>query len=205
MSNQDYLHNLRHSGAHLLAQAVLELFPDTKLTIGPVTDYGFFYDFLPKRNFKEDDLPVIEAKMRELVKKNYKIVGGQVPKDEARPLFKDNQFKLELIDGIDDDTVGVYYQGDFYDLCRGGHVEELGEIQHFKLTAISGSYWRADRTGIALQRITGVAFATREEMDDYFKRIEEAEKYDHRKLGKQLELFRFMMFLLEFHSFIIKA
>lgn len=185
------MHNLRHSAAHLLAQAVLELFPGTKLTIGPVTEYGFFYDFLPVRNFKEEDLPVIEAKMRELVKKNYQIIGGQVPKDQARPMFKDNQFKLELIDGIEDDTVGVYHQGDFYDLCKGGHLESIGEIKFFKLTAISGSYWRADRSGIALQRISGVAFATQEDMDAYFKRIEEAEMYDHRKLGKQLELFSF--------------
>lgn len=191
MNKQDYLHDLRHSAAHLLAQAVLELFPETKLTIGPVTEYGFFYDFLPKRNFKEDDLPIIEDRMRELVKKNYKIVGGQVPKNDARPMFKDNHFKLELIDGINDETVGVYHQGDFYDLCRGGHVDSLGEIEYFKLTAISGSYWRADRSGVALQRISGVAFATKEEMDDYFRRLEEAEKYDHRKLGKQLELFSF--------------
>ncbi len=186
-----YLHNLRHSAAHLLAQAVLELHPGTKLTIGPVTEFGFFYDFLPVKNFKEDDLPIIEARMRELAKKNYKIVGGQIPKEEARPMFKENQFKLELIDGIQDATVGVYHQGDFYDLCKGGHVEALGEIKHFKLTAISGSYWRANREGVALQRISGVAFATKADMDAYFKRIEEAEMYDHRKLGKQLELFSF--------------
>lgn len=191
MENNNYLHNLRHSAAHLLAQAVLELFPGTKLTIGPVTEYGFFYDFLPVKNFKEDDLPVIEKRMRELAKKNYKITGGQISKDQARPMFKDNQFKLELIDGIQDETVGVYHQGDFYDLCKGGHVEEIGEIKFFKLTAISGSYWRANRDGIALQRISGVAFETQEAMDDYFKRIEEAEMYDHRKLGKQLELFSF--------------
>jgi threonyl-tRNA synthetase len=191
VNDNNYLHNLRHSAAHLLAQAVLELFPGTKLTIGPVTEYGFFYDFLPLKNFKEDDLTVIEKRMRELAKKNYKITGGQIPKDQARPMFKDNQFKLELIDGIADETVGVYHQGDFYDLCKGGHVDAIGEIKFFKLTAISGSYWRANRDGIALQRISGVAFETQEAMDAYFKRIEEAELYDHRKLGKQLELFSF--------------
>ncbi|MBS1987511.1 threonine--tRNA ligase [Candidatus Dependentiae bacterium] len=191
MNDNNYLHNLRHSAAHLLAQAVLGLFPGTKLTIGPVTEYGFFYDFLPLKNFKEDDLTVIEKRMRELAKKNYKITGGQIPKDQARPMFKDNQFKLELIDGIADETVGVYHQGDFYDLCKGGHVDAIGEIKFFKLTAISGSYWRANRDGIALQRISGVAFETQEAMDAYFKRIEEAELYDHRKLGKQLELFSF--------------
>ncbi len=185
------LHNLRHSAAHLLAQAVAELFPGTKMTIGPVTEHGFFYDFLPTRNFKEEDLPIIEKKMGELVKKNHKIVGGQVSKQEAKKLFHDNQFKQELIDGIEEPTVGVYYQGDFYDLCRGGHVESLGQIKHVKLTGISGSYWRADRNGIALQRISGVAFASKEDMDAYFKRIEEAQLYDHRRLGKQLDLFSF--------------
>lgn len=191
VEDKNYLHNLRHSAAHLLAQAVLELFPGTQLTIGPVTEFGFFYDFLPVKNFKEEDLPVIEKRMRELAQKNYKIIGGQIPKDQARPMFKDNQFKLELIDGIADQTVGVYHQGDFYDLCKGGHVDAIGEIKFFKLTAISGSYWRANRDGVALQRITGVAFATQEDLDAYFKRIEEAEMYDHRKLGKQLDLFSF--------------
>ncbi|PCI74430.1 threonine--tRNA ligase [Candidatus Dependentiae bacterium] len=182
---------LRHSAAHLLAQAVTELYPDTQLTIGPVTEHGFFYDFLPQKNFTIDDLPVIEKRMHELAKKNYPITGGQVPKSEAAALYSENKFKQELIDGIAGETVGIYYQGDFFDLCRGGHVERLGEIKHFKLTAVSGSYWRADRSGIALQRITGVAFLTKKDMDDYFQRVEEAQKYDHRTLGPQLDLFSF--------------
>ncbi len=187
----EYLHNLRHSAAHLLAHAVCELFPGTKLTIGPVTEYGFFYDFLPTANFKEEDLDRIEAKMRDLALKNYAITGNPIPKNEARELFKDNHFKQELIDGVDDEKVGVYYQGDFYDLCRGGHVERLGEIKHFKLTGISGSYWRADREGTALQRISGVAFATEEELQSYLDRVEQAKLNDHRRLGKQLDLFSF--------------
>jgi threonyl-tRNA synthetase len=182
---------LRHSAAHLLAHAVTELFPGTQLTIGPVTEHGFFYDFLPQRNFTIDDLPIIEKRMHELAKKNYAIEGGQVPKSKARSMYPDNQFKQELIEGIEGETVGIYHQGEFFDLCRGGHVDRIGEIKYFKLTAVSGSYWRADRSGIALQRISGVAFLTQEELDAHFLRIEEAQKYDHRLLGQQLDLFSF--------------
>jgi threonyl-tRNA synthetase len=194
MSNQhdaQYLDNLRHSCAHLLAQAVLELYPDTQLTIGPTTEHGFFYDFLPVHNFKEDDLPKIEAKMHEVAARGYDIVGGQVSKVDARPLFAKNRFKMELLENIPGETVGVYHQGPFYDLCRGGHVENIKVLKHFKLTGLSGSYWRADREGQALQRITGVAFATKEDLAAYEQRIEDALKYDHRVLGKQLDLFSF--------------
>ena len=188
---QAYLHNLRHSAAHVLAQAVLQLFPGTKLTIGPVTDTGFFYDFLPVRSFKEEDLVNIEARMRELIAKNYQITGRHVPKDEARKIWADNPFKLELINDIPDETVGVYSQAEFTDLCRGGHLDYIGEIKYFKLTSISGSYWRARRDGQALQRITGIAFASQEDMDAYLKLLEDAEKYDHRRLGRELDLFSF--------------
>lgn len=189
-SNQE-LYNIRHSAAHVLAQAVKELYPDTKVTIGPVTENGFFYDFLPTKNFKEEDLPLIEKKMRQLIKKNYKITGDQVPKDEARALYKDNEFKREIIDQVEGDTVGIYYQGDFFDLCRGGHVDSIGKIKHFKLMSLSGSYWRADRDGIALQRVAGVAFQTKEELDEYLQFIKDAKTYDHRRLGKELDLFSF--------------
>jgi len=191
MDKNNHLHDLRHSAAHLLAQAIIELAPDAKLTIGPVTENGFFYDVLPVTNFKQDDLQRIEKKMRHIAKQNCKITGKQLPKDEARKLFEGNQFKLELIDKVPDDTVGVYWQGDFYDLCRGGHLESMGQVKHFKLTSISGSYWRADRDGIALQRISGIAFETREELDGYLKRLEDAKLYDHRRLGKQLDMFSF--------------
>lgn len=188
---QQQLHNIRHSAAHLIAHAVLELFPGTKLTIGPVTETGFFYDFLPVKNFKEEDLPLIEVRMHEIAKRNLSIVGRQVPKAEAREVFKDNKFKLELIDGIDSETVGVYRQGDWDDLCRGGHTATTGEVQYFKLMSISGSYWRADREGTALQRITGIAFTTKKDMDDYLQRLEDLKLYDHRRLGQQLDLFSF--------------
>ncbi len=174
MKQNEKLDNIRHSAAHVLAQAVLELFPGTKLTIGPTTKTGFFYDFLPPQNFKETDLPRIEEKMREIVEKDYAITGKQVSKDEARKFFKDNPFKLELIDGIEDETVGIYSQGGFSDLCRGGHTESTKDVQHFKLMNISGSYWRADRSGTALQRITGIAFETRKDLKKYLQRIEDA-------------------------------
>lgn len=192
MEKHDHLYNLRHSAAHLAAQACLELFPDTLLTIGPVTETGFFYDFLPTKNFKEEDLPRIEARMREISQeRNLRIVGEQVPKDTARALYKHNPYKREIIDQIEGDTVGIYYQGDFFDLCRGGHVEELKEVKYFKLVSISGSYWRADRNGQALQRISGICFASQADLDAYIQRQEDLQAYDHRRLGKQLELFTF--------------
>lgn len=191
MNKTEQLMILRHSGAHLLAHAIKRLFPDTKLTLGPATETGFFYDVQPVRNFKEEDLPAIEEMMRQLVKENHPITGGQVPKSEARGLYKDNQFKLELIDGIPGETVGIYTQGDFFDLCKGGHAKSLGELGHFKLMALSGSYWRADRNGIPLQRIYGVIFETKKELDEYLQRLEDVKKYDHRVLGKQLDLFSF--------------
>ncbi len=189
-SDQD-LSVLRHSAAHLLAHAVTELFPKTKLTIGPATKDGFFYDFLPEHNFKEDDLAAIQARMRIIADKNLPIEHKEISKDEARKLYKDNPFKLELIDNIPGDTVGLAIQGDFYDLCRGGHVASTGDIKHFKLEAISGSYWRADRNNQALQRISGTAFFTAHDLTTYEQRIEQALLYDHRKLGKQLDLFSF--------------
>lgn len=187
----DPVYQVRHSAAHLLAQAVLELFPSTKLTIGPVTETGFFYDFLPEKNFKEEQIELIEQKMREIAARNLAISGKEISKDEARKLFAGNQFKLELIDQITDATVSVFQQGNFIDLCKGGHVSSTKEIKYFKLTGISGAYWRADRNGIALQRISGIAFATKEDYEAYLKHLEEAERYDHRRLGQQLDLFTF--------------
>lgn len=191
MNKEEKLQILRHSAAHLLAQATLELFPKTILTIGPATKEGFFYDVLPSQNFKEDDLVILEAKMHELSKKNYPITHEEISKEKARSIFKNNPFKLELIESIPGDTVGLSSQGDFYDLCRGGHVASTGDIKYFKLLNISGSYWRADRNNQPLQRITGTAFLTQEDFNEYETLKEEAEKYDHRKLGKQMNLFSF--------------
>jgi len=191
MSEKEDLKILRHSVAHLLAQAVLELYPNTKLTIGPATEEGFFYDFLPEKNFKDEDLPKIENKMRELANKNLEIGHKEISKKEALEFYKDNKFKLELINNLPGDTVGLSTQGDFYDLCRGGHVKNTKELKHFKLQNISGSYWRADRSGQPLQRISGTAFFTNKDFKNYELKKLEAAKYDHRKLGKELDLFSF--------------
>lgn len=189
--NQEKLKILRHSAAHLLAHAVCELFPDTQLTIGPATEDGFFYDCLPTKNFKEDDLPKIEQRMLQLANQDLPITHRDISKTEARKLYKDNPFKLELIDNIPGETVGLSVQGDFYDLCRGGHVPSTGEIKNVKLTGISGSYWRANRDGQALQRLHGTAFFTAQELIDYETHLVELQKYDHRHLGKQMDLFSF--------------
>lgn len=182
---------LRHSAAHLLAHAVAELFPDTTLTIGPATEEGFFYDMLPKRNFKEEDLPKIEARMKEIAARNLPLTHEPMAKEQARKLYKNNPYKLELIDGIPGDTVGIARQGEFYDLCKGGHVSTTGLLKNIKLTGISGSYWRADRSKQPLQRISGIAFFTAQDLAEYERKKEEAAKYDHRKIGKQLDLFSF--------------
>lgn len=191
MKSSEDLKILRHSAAHLLAHAVSELFPETLLTIGPATEEGFFYDFLPTTNFKEQDLAIIAQRMQELADKDIPLTHEEISKEEARKIYKNNPFKLELIEGIPGETVGFARQGDFYDLCRGGHVTSTGKLKHFKLLSISGSYWRADRTKQALQRIHGTAFFTELELKDYIKRQEELELYDHRRLGKQLDLFSF--------------
>ena len=188
---QKNLNVLRHSAAHLVAQAILELYPGTQLTIGPATEDGFFYDVLPEKNLKEEDLIAIEERMRELSKKNYPISHTNISKDEAREIFKGNPFKLELIEEIPGDTVGLSVQGDFKDLCRGGHVASTGGIKHFKLLGISGSYWRADRSNQPLQRIHGTAFFSAEDLAAFEKRQEELLQYDHRRLGKQLDYFSF--------------
>lgn len=189
--NNNDLKVLRHSAAHLLAHAVTQLFPGTLITIGPATEEGFFFDFLPKETFKEEDLEKIEARMLELADKNYEIEHKDISKEEARKLYKDNMFKLELIDGIEGDTVGLSIQGDYYDLCRGGHVKSTGELKNIKLISVAGSYWRADKTKQALQRIIGTAFFTAKELQDFITSREEALKYDHRRIGKQLDLFSF--------------
>lgn len=182
---------MRHSAAHLLAHAISELFPDVLFTIGPATKDGFFYDVLPKNNFKESDLAILQEKMHEIAQRSLPITHTAIDKQTARTLFASNQFKLELIEGIEGETVGLAQQGNFIDLCKGGHVENTSQIKYFELTGISGSYWRADRNNQALQRISGTAFLTQEDFDAYKQQRAQAELYDHRKLGKQLDLFSF--------------
>lgn len=191
MSSASDLSVIRHSVAHLLAHAITELYPETLLTIGPATKEGFFYDFLPKRAFKAEDLVLIADRMRDIVARNFPIEHREISKTEARELYKDNPFKLELIENIPGDTVGLSVQGNFYDLCRGGHVARTGELGNFILTNMSGSYWRADKKNAALQRISGTAFATAEALVAHEKHQLELAQYDHRVLGKQLDLFSF--------------
>lgn len=191
MAEKNDLSVLRHSAAHLAAHAITELYPGVKLTIGPATEDGFFYDILPVKNLKEEDLAIIEKRMLELAEKNYPLTHREISKAEGREIFKDNQFKLELIDQIPGETLGFAQQGDFYDLCRGGHVASTGEIKNVKLTGLSGSYWRGDRDGQALQRIHGTAFFTAEDLAKHLKHQEDLQMYDHRRLGKQLDYFSF--------------
>jgi threonyl-tRNA synthetase len=191
MNNTKNLPVLRHSMAHLLAHAISELYPGSLLTIGPSTEEGFFYDFRPTINFKEEDLALIEARMHLLANKNLSITHEEISKDLARQLYKDNPFKLEIIDQLPGETVGLSRQGDFYDLCRGGHVDSTGALKYFKLLGISGSYWRGDKKNQPLQRISGTAFFSEDDLRAYEKQREEALLYDHRRIGKQLDLFSF--------------
>ncbi len=183
---------LRHSTAHLLAYAVKELFPEAQVTIGPVIDNGFFYDFAYKRPFTPEDLVAIEARMHELAKRDEPVTRRVLPRDEAVAYFKGlgEHYKAEIIAGIPaDEDVSLYREGAFEDLCRGPHVPSTGKLKHFKLMKVAGAYWRGDHRNEMLQRIYGTAWATKEELQQYLHRLEEAEKRDHRKLGRELDLF----------------
>ena len=187
------LPTLRHSTAHLMAQAVKQLFPEVKVTIGPAIEDGFYYDFAKPTPFTPEDLERIEKRMRELAKADQPFVRTEMSRDEAVRFFeaRGEPFKVEIIQGIDAPTVSLYKQGDFIDLCRGPHVASTGQIQNFKLLSSSGAYWRGDEKNPMLQRIYGTAWLTKEELDQYLWRLEEAKKRDHRKLGRELDLFEF--------------
>jgi threonyl-tRNA synthetase len=183
---------IRHSTAHLLAYAVKELFPDAQVTIGPVIEDGFYYDFSFKRPFTPDDLDAIERKMGELARKNEPVTRSQMPRDEAVRYFEalGEHYKAEIIASIpSDEPISLYREGKFVDLCRGPHVPSTGRLKVFKLTKLAGAYWRGDSRNEMLQRIYGTAWTRKEDLDAYLHRIEEAEKRDHRKLGRQLDLF----------------
>src|SRR6058998_581853 len=187
------LPTLRHSTAHLMAQAVTQLFPGVKVAIGPAIEDGFYYDFSRPTPFTPEDLERIETTMRELAKKDLPFVREEMPRDKAIAFFEERgePFKVEILRGLDAPTVSLYKQGDFIDLCRGPHVASTGQIQNFKLISSSGAYWRGDEKNPMLQRIYGTAWLTKEELDQYLWRLEEAKKRDHRKLGRELELFEF--------------
>ena len=190
--NADGLEILRHSTAHLLAHAVKELFPDAQVTIGPVIDEGFFYDFAYKRPFTPEDLTAIEKRMTEIVKRDIKVDRQVMPRDEAVQFFSGmgEKYKAEIIASIpSNEPISLYRQDNFIDLCRGPHVPSTGKLKVFKLMKVAGAYWRGDSKNEMLQRIYGTAWAKKEDQDAYLHRLEEAEKRDHRKLGRQLDLF----------------
>lgn len=191
MTDKKNLEIMRHSCAHLLAYAVLELFPDTKLGIGPAIENGFYYDFYSKHKFTPEDLPEIEIKMLEIIKLNEPFTSREMTKKDALEYFqsKGEEFKAELVDELQEKKVSIYESGKFTDLCKGPHLENTGEIKYFKLTHIAGAYWRGDETRPMLQRIYGTAFETKKELDSYIRQLEEAKKRDHRKLGAELDLF----------------
>jgi threonyl-tRNA synthetase len=187
------LYRLRHSAAHLLAQAVLELYPGAKLGIGPPIENGFYYDFDLPQPIGEEDLPRIEKRMRQIAARNLDIVRIETSREEARALIEkigQLPYKLELLDAIPEgEPISFYQQGDFTDLCRGPHVPNTGEIKHFKLLSIAGAYWRGDERNKMLTRIYGTAFFSEQELEEYLHRLEEAKRRDHRKLGRELGLF----------------
>jgi threonyl-tRNA synthetase len=184
---------LRHSTSHVMAQAVKRLFPDVKLAIGPAIEDGFYYDFLKPAPFTPEDLERVESSMREIVAADHPFVREEMSRQAAIKFFEERgePFKVEILRGIDADTVSLYRQGDFVDLCRGPHVPSTGQIKAFKLLSSSGAYWRGDEKNPMLQRIYGTVWPTREDLDKYLWRLEEARKRDHRKLGRELDLFDF--------------
>ncbi len=190
--NDKDLNTLNHSCAHVLAQAVKHLYPQAKFWVGPVVEEGFYYDIdLGDQTISDDDLPKIEKEMKKICKDGKRIVRHEVSKEEALEEFKDDEYKLDLINGLEDGTITTYSQGDFTDLCRGPHVETVKLCKNFKLIKHSGAYWKGDKNNKVLQRIYGVCFPTKEELEAYLQLLEEAKERDHRKLGKELGIFMF--------------
>src|SRR3990170_2709950 len=183
------LFRMRHSAAHVLAEAVLELFPKAKSAIGPPVENGFYYDFDLPRPLTPEDLERLEARMRQSVARDLPIRGEQIPKARAREIFRDQPYKLELIDGIAEDTVGYFRHGEFQDLCRGGHTERTGQIGAFALDRVAGAYWRGDEKNAMLQRVYGLLSPPPAELEAYREARAEAERRDHRRLGRELDLF----------------
>ncbi len=183
---------IRHSTAHLMAHAITRLYPGTEITIGPVVENGFYYDVKRPEGFTPDDLPLIEAEMRKIARENHPVVREEVSREDAIALFRgmSQKYKVEIIEGFPTgETISLYRQGDFVDLCRGPHVPSTGRLDAFKLTSIAGAYWRGDARNEQLQRLYGTAWASKPDLDAYLKRVEEAKQRDHRRLGQVLDLF----------------
>jgi threonyl-tRNA synthetase len=191
LPKEERLVRMRHSAAHIMAEAVLKLFPDAKLGIGPPIDTGFYYDFELPRPLTPEDLPKIEALMQHRIASNVPFIREEISKEEARRLFAHQPYKLELIEEIKGERVSLYRHGDFVDLCQGPHVERTGQVGAFKLLSVAGAYWRGDERRPMLQRIYGALFETQEELEQYLHRLEEAQRRDHRRLGRELDLFSF--------------
>jgi len=191
MDSPDGIQILRHSASHIMAEAVKELFPGVKVTIGPAIEDGFYYDFDYERPFDAKDLPEIEAKMAEIIGRDLPFSRSEISKTEAIEFFKSQgePYKVELLEGLADETVSLYKQGNFTDLCRGPHIPSTGKINAFHLTSVAGAYWRGDERNPMLSRIYGVAFPDQASLDAHLKNIEEAKRRDHRKLGRELDLF----------------
>lgn len=191
LPKEERLVRMRHSAAHIMAEAVLKLFPDAKLGIGPPIDTGFYYDFELPRPLTPEDLPKIEALMQHRIASNVPFIREEISKEEARRLFAHQPYKLELIEEIEGERVSLYRHGDFVDLCQGPHVERTGQVGAFKLLSVAGAYWRGDERRPMLQRIYGALFETQEELEQYLHRLEEAQRRDHRRLGRELDFFSF--------------
>jgi len=191
ISSRDGLEVLRHSTSHVMAQAVQSLFPGAKITIGPAIREGFYYDFDFDQSFSPEDFPRIEGKMKEIIDRDLPLIRKTVSREEALRLFQERgePYKRELIEDLPDSEVTLYQQGDFIDLCRGPHLSSTGKIRAFKLTSVAGAYWRGDERNKMLQRIYGTAFPSAEALEKYVSRLEEARRRDHRKLGRELDLF----------------
>jgi threonyl-tRNA synthetase len=198
---------IRHSTAHLMAQAVIRLFPDTKVTIGPSIEHGFYYDFDSEHKFNDEDLKKIEDEMKKITTENHSFVRKEVSKDEAIEFFKKKgeTYKVEIIEDLNVPGVSLYEQGEFIDLCRGPHVPSTSYLKGFKLRSVAGAYWRGDSSKKMLQRIYGYSFTTDKELKEFLKLMEEAEKRDHRKLGKELDLFMMSDFGPGFPFFLPKG
>jgi threonyl-tRNA synthetase len=182
---------LNHSTSHIMAAAIRKIFPDAKFAIGPAIKDGFYYDFETSGNVTVENLPAIEEEMKKIIKADYKFIRNEIEKGEARKIFKGNPYKLELIDDIKDEKVSIYTSGDFTDLCSGPHIPSTGMVSAFKLLSIAGAYWRGNEKNKMLVRIYGASFFDREELKKYLERIEIAKRSDHRKIGKDLDLFSF--------------
>jgi threonyl-tRNA synthetase len=191
VKSSEGLEVLRHSTAHVMAQAILELYPGSKLTIGPPIENGFFYDIEVAGRLTDEDLPLIEERMHEIVARDLPIQREEVSKAEAEDLYVDNPYKTEIIEGLEDGDISVYKQGDFFDLCSGPHVPSTGTLGAFKLQNIAGAYWRGDENNPMLTRVYGTAWPTEKELRAYLRRLDEARARDHRKIGKDLDLFTF--------------